>query len=353
MKVSAIVEVDVMKIVVLDDSRINTGDLSWERMEKLGELAVYGQTPAGKILERIGDAQAVYTNQVSIDGGLMDQCPCLEYIGVLATGYNIVDVRAAAERGITVTNVPGYGTEAVSQFAIGLLLELCGRVGDYSRRVMEGEWLKRADQCHWGSPLIQLAGKTMGIVGMGRIGLRTARIARALGMEILYDSPHRNEEAERDGFRRVSREELFRQADVISLHCPLFDGTKEMINRETIAMMKRGVLIVNTSRGGLVDEQALREGLESGQVGGAASDVAVKEPMGPDSPLYQAPNMIVTPHIAWGTKEARQRMIDIATDNMAAYLSGHPQNMVSDLSDMADQPVGGTADRQEERNGLE
>ncbi len=324
-----------MKIVVLDDSRVNTGDLSWKQMEELGELTVYGQTPANQVIERIGDAQAVYTNQIPIDGSLMDQCPHMEYIGVLATGYNIVDVEAAASRGITVTNIPGYGTEAVSQFAIGLLLELCSRIGDYSRRVMEGEWLQRAEQCHWGAPLIQLSGKTMGIVGMGRIGFRTAQIARALGMKVIYTSVRQKPEAMKEGFCPVSLEELFGRADVISLHCPLFDSTREMINRETIARMKKGVLLVNTSRGGLIDEQALREGLESGQIGGAASDVAAKEPLGPDSPLYQAPNMIVTPHIAWGTKEARQSMIDIAAGNMAAYLSGCPQNVVSGGTDRA------------------
>lgn len=319
-----------MKIVILDGYTENPGDLSWEGLEKLGELTVYDRTTDhSRIVERIGDAEAVYTNKTPISRETMGACPNLKFIGVLATGYNIIDTDAAREAGIVVSNIPSYGTDAVAQYAIALLLELCHHVGEHSRCVKQGEWTDSGDWCFWKYPLIELAGKTMGIIGFGRIGQGTARIAQALGMKVLaYDTNYRKE-LENDTCRYASLDELFAGSDVISLHCPLFPATQGIINRENIGKMKDGVMIINNSRGPLIVEEDLRAALDSGKVAGAAVDVVSSEPISMENPLMDAENCIITPHIAWAPRESRQRLMDIAVGNLKAYISGEPVNVVN------------------------
>ncbi|MGN0372923.1 MAG: D-2-hydroxyacid dehydrogenase [Enterocloster sp.] len=319
-----------MKIVVLDGYTENPGDLSWSGLEALGELTVYDRTTDhSMITERIGDAEAVYTNKTPITKETILACPNLKYIGVLATGYNVVDVSAAKEAGVIVTNIPTYGTDAVSQFAIALLLELCHHIGEHSRCVKQGDWTNNQDWCFWNYPLIELAGKTMGIIGFGRIGQGTARIAQALGMKVLAYDTFRNEGLENENCRYASLDELLQTSDVISLHCPLFPSTQGIINKENIAKMKDGVMIINNSRGPLIVEEDLRDALNSGKVAGAAVDVVSTEPIKMDNPLLQAQNCIITPHISWAPKESRQRLMDIAVDNLKAYVDGAPVNVVN------------------------
>ena len=318
-----------MKIVVLDGYTLNPGDLSWEGFESLGEVQVYNRTPAEKTVERIGDAPVILTNKTAITKEILDQCPAIRYIGVLATGYNVVDVKAAAQKGIVVTNIPSYGTDAVAQYAFALLLELCHHVGLHDESVKAGEWEKCQDFCYWKTPLMELAGKTMGIIGFGRIGQRTGAIARAMGMKVLAYDRFQRPELENENCRYVSLEQLLAASDVISLHCPLLPETKGVINRDTISRMKDGVLIINTSRGDLVVEKDLAEALISGKVAGAAADVVSTEPIRGDNPLLKAPNMIITPHMAWGAKESRGRLMNQAVENLKAFLSGNPVNTVS------------------------
>jgi glycerate dehydrogenase len=318
-----------LKIVILDGYTENPGDLSWEGFEKLGELTVYDRTPADKIIERIGDADVVYTNKTPISRETLDACPNVKFIGVLATGYNVVDVEAAKEKGIPVSNIPTYGTDAVAQFTIALLLELCHHIGAHSDAVKNGEWTNNPDWCFWKYPLIELAGKTMGIIGFGRIGQRTAEIAQALGMKILAYDAYKNSALESEICKYAELDELLANSDVISLHCPLFPETQGIINKDTIAKMKDGVMILNTSRGPLIVEEDLRDALNSGKVAGAALDVVSKEPIEMNNPLLSAKNIIITPHIAWAPKESRQRLMDIAVDNLKAFISGNPQNVVN------------------------
>ena len=318
-----------MKIVVLDGYTLNPGDLSWEGFESLGEVQVYNRTPAEKTVERIGDAPVILTNKTAITKEILDQCPAIRYIGVLATGYNVVDVKAAAQRGIVVTNIPSYGTDAVAQYAFALLLELCHHVGLHDESVKAGEWEKCQDFCYWKTPLMELAGKTMGIIGFGRIGQRTGAIARAMGMRVLAYDRFQRPELENENCRYVSLEQLLAVSDVISLHCPLLPETKGVINRDTISRMRDGVLIINTSRGDLVVEKDLAEALISGKVAGAAADVVSTEPIKGDNPLLKAPNMIITPHMAWGAKESRGRLMNQAVEHLKAFLSGNPVNTVS------------------------
>lgn len=318
-----------MKIVVLDGYTLNPGDLTWDRLKEYGEVTVYDRTPADQVIKRIGDAQAIYTNKTPVTRETLDACPTVKFIGVLATGYNIVDVTAAKEKGIPVVNIPTYGTAAVSQYAIALLLELCHHVGEHSDCVKRGDWTNNADWCFWNHPLVELSGKTIGVIGFGRIGQETARIAQALGMKVLaYDSYH-NPALETETCHYADLDTLLIQSDVITLHCPLFKETEGLINRDTIAKMKDGVMIINTSRGPLVVEEDLKEGLNSGKVAGAAVDVVCVEPITMDNPLLQAKNMIITPHIAWAPKESRERLMNIAVDNLAAYLKGVPVNVVN------------------------
>lgn len=318
-----------MKIVVLDGYTENPGDLSWEGLEKLGELTVYDRTPADKIAERIGDAEAVYTNKTPITAEIIGKCPNMKFIGVLATGYNVIDTAAAKEAGVVVSNIPTYGTDAVAQYVMALLLEMCHHVGEHSECVKAGDWTNNQDWCFWNHPLIELSGKTLGIIGFGRIGQRTAQIAQSFGMKILAYDEYPDKTLETETCKYVTLEELLSQSDVISLHCPLFPSTEGIINKQTIGKMKDGVKIINTSRGPLIVEEDLKEALDSGKVSGAAVDVVSTEPIKEDNPLLGARNMIITPHIAWAPRESRQRLMDIAVDNLARFISGKPQNIVN------------------------
>lgn len=317
-----------MNIIVLDGYTANPGDLCWTGFEKLGDITVYERTESSKTAERIGDAEVILTNKTVVSGEIMKQCPNLKYIGVLATGYNVVDIAEAKRRGIIVTNIPSYGTDAVAQYTIALLLELCHHIGEHSDCVKAGEWSRSVDWCFWNHPLIELRGKTMGIIGFGNIGQRTASIAKALGMNILaYDKVEKSELVNAK-CKYTSLNELFAESDVICLHCLLSEETKGIINKDTIAKMKTGVMIINDSRGPLIVEEDLRDALNSGKIGGAAVDVVSTEPIQMDNPLLDAKNIIITPHIAWAPKEARQRLMDIAVENLKAFMNGRPQNAV-------------------------
>ncbi len=318
-----------MKIVVLDGYTLNPGDLSWTELEKLGECTCYDRTPPENIVERIGDAAIAFTNKTPLTRDILQQCPALRYVGVLATGYNVVDVAAAKEQGIIVTNIPTYGTSAVAQYVFALLLEICHHVGAHYEAVQAGEWAQRGDFSFWNYPLIELKDKTMGIIGFGRIGQVTAQIANAFGMKVLAYDNYRKKELETDVLRYAELDEIYACADVISLHCPLFDSTRGMINKASLAKMKPGVIIINTSRGPLIVEEDLAEALANGQVFAAALDVVATEPIEADSPLLSAPNCIITPHIAWAPKESRERLLGIAVDNLSAFLAGSPVNVVN------------------------
>lgn len=318
-----------MKIVVLDGYTENPGDLSWGALESLGELTVYDRTPADKVAERIVDADVVYTNKTPVNADIIRSCPGIKFIGILATGYNVVDTAAARDAGIVVSNIPAYGTDAVAQYTIALLLELCHHVGAHSDSVMAGQWTNHEDWCYWKYPLLELTGKTFGIIGFGRIGRRTAQIAVALGMEVLAYDEYSDQIETTEYCRYVPLDELLGQANIISLHCPLTPSAKGMINKSTIAKMKDGVKIINTSRGALIDEQDLCDALNSGKVSGAAVDVVSEEPVKADNPLLKAKNMIITPHIAWAPWESRQRLMDIAVGNLKAFMDGKPVNMVN------------------------
>lgn len=317
-----------MKIIVLDGHTLNPGDLSWSGFESFGQVTVYDRTPQAEIIQRIGDAEMIITNKTPITQEILEACPALKYIGVLATGYNVVDITAAKEKGVVVTNIPTYGTDAVAQYAIALLLELCHHIGAHSDAVMRGDWEKSIDWCFWNYPLMELSGKTMGIIGFGRIGQRTAQIAQALGMRVLVTDHHETAALTTETCRYAPLETLLEQSDVISLHCPLTPETTGLINKRTIDQMKDGVLLINTSRGPLINEADLAEALNSGKVGGAASDVVSVEPIRTDNPLLKAQNMIITPHIAWASFESRQRLMQIAVENVNAFLAGAPVNVV-------------------------
>jgi glycerate dehydrogenase len=317
------------KIVVLDGYTLNPGDMSWDSLKAFGELTVYDRTPVSKVAERIGNSSIVFTNKTPLTKEVLDACPSIKYIGVLATGYNVVDYEYAKVKGIPVANVPAYGTDAVSQFAVALLLEICHHIGEHSKSVASGQWANSEDFCYWNYPLIELAGKTLGIIGMGRIGAGTARIAQAMGMNIIgYDS-NINPALQEQGFKFVGIEELFKESDVISLHCPLFPETQGIINAKNISKMKDGVIIINTSRGPLVVEEDLAQALNSGKVYAAAVDVVSEEPIKKDNPLLGAKNCLITPHIAWAPIEARKRLMDTAVSNLERWLSGNPANIVN------------------------
>ena len=318
-----------MKIVVLDGYALNPGDLSWEGIAAFGELTVYDRTPAEDTIARIGDARIIFTNKTVIDRQVLDACPDIAFIGVLATGYNVVDVKTAREKGIVVCNVPQYSTPAVAQFTIGLILELAAHMGAHSTSVAQGDWCRSKDFCYWNYPLIELQGKTLGIIGFGSIGQAVARIAEAMGMKVLTFSRTIHSERETAGCHYTDLDTLFAKSDVISLHCPLFPETQEIICKKNIEKMKDGVWIINTARGGCVAEADLTEALNSGKVGAAALDVVSTEPMNPDNPLLQAKNILITPHIAWASKEARCRLMQIATENLKKFLIGEPQNAVN------------------------
>ena len=317
-----------MKIVVLDGYTENPGDLSWNGLESLGELTVYDRTQPDEIAARIRGAGAVYVNKVALDRETIFSAPDLKFIGVLATGYNVVDIAAARERGIAVCNIPTYGTAAVGQFAIAMLLEICHHVAHHSDAVHAGRWEQNADWCFWDYPLIELAGKTMGIIGFGRIGQTTGRIARALGMNVIaYDEYESG--AGRALAEYTALDALFARSDVIALHCPLLPSTQGIINRENIAKMKDGVIILNNARGPLIVEQDLADALNSGKVYAAGLDVVSTEPIRGDNPLLKAKSCLITPHISWAPKESRQRLMEIAADNLRRFLEGSPVNVVN------------------------
>lgn len=319
------------KIVILDGYTENPGDLSWKDFETLGELVVYDRTPVNddeEIIHRIDNADIVFTNKTPLRRIVFERCSKLRFVGVLATGYNIVDIAAAKEKGIPVSNIPTYGTAAVAQFAIALLLEICHHIGHHSSSVREGRWSSCPDFCYWDYPLIELAGKTMGIIGFGRIGQATAHIAKALGMRILANDTYITQEG-RELAEFVTIPELLSQADVISLHCPLLPETQGIINKNTIAQMKDGVILINNSRGPLIVEEDLADALNRGKVYAAGLDVVSIEPIHMDNPLLKAKNCIITPHISWAPKESRQRLMDIALENLRHFLSGAPVNVVN------------------------
>ena len=313
-------------IVILDGYTLNPGDLGWEGFEAFGDVTIYDRTEQQQILSRIGSADIVITNKTPLDAQTIAMAPSLKYIGVLATGYNVVDIEAARRRGVVVTNIPTYGTDAVAQFAFAMLLEIAHHVQHHSDAVKEGRWTNHQDFCFWDYPLIELAGKTMGIIGYGRIGQATARIARAFGMHVIaYDVSQQSEHSD----VYVELDTLLAESDVISLHCPLFESTRGIINKDSIARMKDGVILLNNSRGPLVVEQDLADALNSGKVYAAGLDVVSEEPIKADNPLLSAKNCLITPHISWAPKESRQRLMDIAVENLKAFLEGKPQHVVS------------------------
>ncbi len=320
-----------MKIVVLDGYTLNPGDLNWDGFQQFGDVAVHDRTDftPDSVIAAIGDADVIFTNKTPLTKVVLEKVPSVKYIGVLATGYNVVDTAAAKELGIKVTNIPTYGTAAVAQYTFALLLELCHHVGAHADAVKNGEWTKCPDFCFWNYPLVELAGKNMGIIGFGRIGQATAKISQAFGLNILAVANHQNPALESDTCKYVTLDELLAQSDIISLHCPLLESTQSIINKNNIAKMKDGVLIVNTSRGPLVVEQDLCDALNSGKVGGAALDVVSSEPISATNPLLQAKNCIITPHIAWAPIESRSRLMNIAVDNLAAFVDGSPVNVVN------------------------
>ncbi|NCB01498.1 MAG: D-2-hydroxyacid dehydrogenase [Spirochaetia bacterium] len=318
-----------MNIVILDGYTENPGDLSWEGFEKLGNLTVYDRTDEKDILDRIKDAEIVITNKTPLNEATITLSPSLKYIGILATGYNVVDIVSAKKQNIIVTNIPTYGTAAVAQFAISLLLEVCHHIGEHNRSVQEGKWSNCKDFCYWDYPLIELDGKTIGIIGFGKIGQNVARIASSLGMKILAYDAFQNPELENETCHYATLDTLFANSDVISLHAPLLKETQGIINKENIAKMKDGVIILNNSRGPLIVEEDLREALLSHKVAGAAVDVVSSEPIKKDNPLLGIPNCIITPHISWAPIEARARLMEVAVKNLAAFLKGSPINVVN------------------------
>ena len=320
-----------MKIVVLDGYAENPGDLSWAPLEALGEVTVYDRTSLTdeeETIVRLSGAEIAVTNKTPITRRIIDACPQLRYITMLATGYNVVDAAYAREKGIPLSNIPAYGTAAVGQFAIALLLEICHHAAHHSGTVHAGKWAACADWCYWDYPLIELDGKTMGIIGFGRIGQQTGRIARELGMRVLACGSHPSDSG-RAIADYVELDALLAASDVIALHCPLFPETEGIINRETIRKMKDGVILLNNSRGPLVVEQDLADALNSGKVYAAGLDVVSTEPIREDNPLLTAKNCIITPHISWAPRESRQRIMDTAAQNIRAYLDGAPINVVN------------------------
>lgn len=317
-----------MKIVILDGYTENPGDLSWEGFKELGELTVYDRTPKEEVIERIGDADAVIVNKTPLDRGVFEACPQIKYVGVLATGYNVIDIKAARERGIPVCNIPTYGTTAVAQMTFALLLEICHHIAEHSDAVKKGEWSNNPDWCFWKYPLMELADKKMGIIGFGRIGQAVGKLAKAFGMQVLAYDANQNESGKEIG-EYVALDELLAQSDVISLHCPLFPETEGIINKKNISKMKDGVIIINTSRGPLIKEEDLADALRKKKVYAAACDVVSTEPILPDNPLLGCYNSIITPHIAWAPKESRQRLMDVAVSNLKAFADGKWTNVVN------------------------
>lgn len=318
-----------MKIVVLDGYALNPGDLSWAEMEKLGELKLYDRTSKEEIIDRIGDAEIVLTNKAVLTREILEKIPAVKYIGVMATGYNVVDTNAARELGIVVTNVPAYSTESVAQLVFAFILECCHHVGEHNRAVQSGEWARSKDFTFWNYPLIELAQKTLGLIGYGAIGQAVARLAVAFGMNVKIFSRTEKKDIETDKIKFVSLDEVLGQSDFISLHCPLTDETKGLINKANLTKMRAGTYLINTSRGPVIVEQDVADALNSGKLAGAAVDVVSAEPILGDNPLLEAKNCIITPHFAWAPFEARKRLMKTLVANIQCYMEGNPVNVVN------------------------
>ena len=318
-----------MKIVILDGYTLNPGDLNWSGLQQLGDLTVYDRTPAGKVVERADGAEVVFTNKTPMGEEVLNQLPSLKYIGVLATGYNVVNTEVAKAKGVIVANVPGYGTASVVQMTFALLLELCLHVQKHSDAVMEGKWAKSADWCFWDYPLVELAGKTIGIIGFGKIGQQVADVATAFEMNIIGNSRTQSDQTHRKNFKWADVPQLLEQSDVVSIHCPLLPETKGLINKDSLKQMKRSAFLLNTSRGPIIVDDDLAEALNNDVIAGAGIDVLSVEPPPKDNPLFKAKNCIITPHIAWATKEARERLMNITVNNLTAFINGNPVNVVN------------------------
>lgn len=318
-----------MKIVILDGYTLNPGDLSWDELKQSGDVEIHDRTPQEKVVERAKDAEVVFTNKTPLGEDLLKQLPRLKFIGVLATGYNIINIEVAKQQGIVVSNVPGYGTPSVVQMTFALLMELTLHVQHHSNTVREGKWSASKDFCYWDYPLVELANKTLGIIGFGDIGGKVADVATAFGMSIIGNSRTQTDQSHRKNFRWVSVTELLKQSDVVSIHCPLTPETKGLINKENLQLMKPSAYLLNTSRGPVIVDQDLADALNSDVIAGAGIDVLSTEPPPAGNPLFTAKNCIITPHIAWATKEARSRLMDITVNNLNAFLKGEPVNVVS------------------------
>jgi glycerate dehydrogenase len=318
-----------MKIVVLDGYALNPGDLDWKDLRKLGDLVVYDRTPPEQVVERATGATAIFTNKTPVNENAINQLPDLKFIGVLATGYNIVNTEVAKAKGIVVANVPSYSTSSVAQLSFALLLELCVHVQRHSDAVMEGKWSRSLDWCFWDYPLIELAGKTIGIIGFGTIGSQVGDIATAFGMNIIANSRRKPDQPHRTNFRWAEIPELLSESDVVSIHCPLFPETQGLINNDTLKLMKSSAFLLNTSRGPIVVDQDLADALNNGVIAGAGIDVLSTEPPSKGSPLFNTKNCIVTPHIGWATKEARTRLMTRTVNNLTSFLKGTPVNVVN------------------------
>lgn len=317
-----------MKIVVLDGYGMNPGDLSWKALEEMGEVTVYDRTTPEDLVERAKGAEVVLTNKVAVSSQMMDRLPELKYIGVLATGYNVVDVEAARAKGVVVTNIPAYSTDSVVQMTFAHILNITNRVAHYARENREGKWCSSKDFCYWDTPLPELSGLTLGIVGLGNIGMKVARIARVFGMEV-YAATSKPAASLPEGIQKTTFRGLLGVCDILSLHCPLTPSTRELVNRETIAMMKQSAVVINTGRGPLVNEADVAEALHSGQLSAYGADVMAEEPPAADNPLFREPNAFITPHVAWATLDARKRLMKIAVANVKAFIEGNPVNVVS------------------------
>ncbi len=316
-----------MNIVILDGQAANPGDLSWAPLEAIGTLTVYQHSTPDEVVERSKDADIILTNKVAFTAAVFDQLPKLRYVGVLATGYNTIDIEAAHRHGVTVTNIPAYSTDSVVQMTFAQILNITNRVGHYAHINREGRWSQATNFCYWDTPLMDLAGKTMGVVGLGSIGMKVARLARGFGMDV-FAMTSKNSAELPDGIQKTTFEGLLGVSDILSLHCPLCDDTFELINRQTLAMMKPGAILINTGRGPLVNEADVAQALTDGRLGAYGTDVMCQEPPAADNPLFTAPNAYITPHIAWASEETRSRLLGIAFDNVRAFIDGHPQNVI-------------------------
>lgn len=316
-----------MKIVILDGYSTNPGDLSWNGFNTLGDLKVYDRTTSDSIIERCFDAECILTNKVVIDSEIMDKLPNLIYIGVLATGYNVVDIEAAVKRGIVVTNIPAYSTDSVVQMTFAHIFNITNRVGEYSVDNRQGKWSANQDFCYWKYPMYELVGKKIGVIGLGKIGMKVAMLSMMFGMEVLAVTSKHSETLP-PGIQKVTLDELMSNCDIITLHCPLSKTTHEIINSETLSKIKPGAILINTGRGALVNEYAVAESLRSGHLGAYGTDVMCQEPPAADNPLFALPNAFVTPHVAWATVESRERLMSIAEENLRAFMKGSPVNVV-------------------------